>query len=309
MQRLEYNAYGGPDVVHLTSFTLPPPAPEEVVIRVYAASINPVDWKIRSGDMKIMTGSKFPRGMGTDFSGTVESVGSKVSRFNPGDHVLGTTPMKTSGAFAPMLVTSQNLLVRKPDSLSYIEAASLPVAGVTAWLALVKKAQLQRGQKLFINGALGGVGRAAGEIARAMGAHVAGRVGPKSIAQAQALGISPVLDYTNPLPESLSGEFDVVFDCNGSLSFKESKRLIKRGGMVLDTLPNGPKFFRSITSSWYKVVLGNPKAENLQEVVNLAAAQKLKVPVVKTISLAEAPPVLAALERGERLNGKVVIEF
>jgi NADPH:quinone reductase-like Zn-dependent oxidoreductase len=142
MERLEYDSYGGPDVVHMSAFTLPEPQAEEVIVRVAAASINPMDWKIRNGEVKVMTGSRFPRALGTDFAGTVESVGSKVMRLKPGDKVVGSVTMKASGAFAPMLVTSQDLVVKMPESLSFAEAACLPIAGVTAWQVLVKSADL-----------------------------------------------------------------------------------------------------------------------------------------------------------------------
>src|SRR5450631_2561527 len=186
MERLEYDAYGGPEVVHLSAFALREPQADELVVRVAAASINPMDWKIRNGDMKMMTGSKFPRAMGTDFAGTVEAVGSKVSRFKPGDAVVGTVPMKSSGAFAPMLITTQDLVVKKPEALSFNEAATLPIAGVTAWHVLVNIAGLRAGQRLLINGASGAVGQSAIAIARAIGAMVIGRVGPQSMAQAKS---------------------------------------------------------------------------------------------------------------------------
>ena len=309
MQRLQYNRYGGPDEVHLASFTLPPPAADEIVVRVAAASINPMDWKLRSGQMRVVTGSSFPRAMGSDFAGTVEAVGSRVSQLKPGDAVAGTVSMKASGAFAPRLITSQRLVVKKPDSLSFAEAACLPIAGVTAWLVLVRHARLQRGQKLFINGALGGVGQAAMAIARELGAQVAGRVGPKAVAQAQSLGLNPALDYTRPLPASVEGAFDVVFDCHGSLLAKEARRLIKPGGIIIDIVPTPAKFLRALVSGSRKVVIADPKAENLQQVIDLAAAGKLAIPIVRTLSLDEAPVLLAALERGERLNGKAVITF
>jgi len=309
MERLEYDRFGGPELVHLASFTLPEPQANEVLVRVAAASINPLDWKIRNGDMKIFTGSKFPRAMGTDFAGTVEAVGSKVSDLKPGDAVVGTVPMKSSGAFAPRLITTRDHLVKKPDNLPFAEAASLPVAGVTAWLVLVKNAGLKRGQKLFINGATGAVGHAAIAIAREIGAEVTGRVGPQSVAQAQSLGLSLALDYTKPLPTTLDGSFDVVFDANGSLSIQEGDRLIKRGGKVFDIAPTKWKFLKALVSRSRKVVIADSKAENLQPVVDLAAANKLAIPVVQTVSLADAPALLASLEQGRRLNGKAVIAF
>lgn len=309
MRRLEYDRYGGPDTVHLASFTLPPPAADEIVVQVAAASINPMDWKLRSGQMKVVTGSGFPRAMGSDFAGTVEAVGSEVAHLKPGDAVVGTVSMKASGAFAPKLITSQKLVVKKPDSLSFAEAACLPIAGVTAWLVLVQHARLQRGQKLFINGAMGAVGQAAMAIARNLGATVAGRVGPKCVEQARSLGLSPALDYTRPLPDSIEGAFDVVFDCHGSLSAREAGRLIKPGGIIIDIVPTPAKFLRALVSRSRKVVIANPKAENLQQVVDLAAAGKLAIPIVRTLSLDQAPALLAALEQGQRLNGKAVIVF
>lgn len=309
MQRLEYDTYGGPEVVHLRDFSLPTPGPNDVVVRIAAASINPMDWKLRSGTMKMATGSRFPRAMGTDLSGTVEAVGSNVSEFQPGDEVLGTTSMKAAGAFAPMAITTEALLVKKPSCLSFAEAAALPIAGVTAWLALVQKAKLKPGHRLFLNGATGGVGLAALDIARHIGAQTAGSAGPRSIARARELGINPAFDYTRPLPASLDATFDVVFDCHGSLSPKDARRLIKRGGVVIDIVPNPGKFIRSLTSPWYKVLISSPKAENLQRVVDLAAARKLAIPVARTITLAEAPAVLTELESGSRITGKVVIAF
>jgi len=309
MERLEYNRFGGPELVHLASFMLPEPQASEVVVRVAAASINPLDWKIRNGDMKMLTGSKFPRAMGTDFAGTVEAVGSNVADLKPGDAVVGTVPMKSSGAFAPRLITTRNLVVKKPHNLSFSEAASLPIAGVTAWLVLVKNAGLEQGQKLFINGATGAVGHAAIAIAREIGAEVTGRVGPQSIAQAQSLGLSLAIDYTKPLQSALDGVFDVVFDANGSLSIREGDRLIKRGGKVFDIAPTKWKFLKALVSRSRKVVIANMKAENLQPVVDLAAANKLAIPVVQTVSLEQAPALLASLEQGKRLNGKAVIVF
>lgn len=307
MQRLEYNTYGGPEDVHLSEFSLPPPGRREVMVRLAAASINPMDWKLRSGTMKMSTGSRFPRAMGTDLAGTVEVVGADVSRFRPGDDVVGTTSMKAAGAFATMAMTSESLLVKKPPALSFAEAATLPIAGVTALMALMQKAHLKAGQRLFLNGATGGVGLAACAIARHIGAEVAGSAGPRSIARAREFGISPVFDYTTPFPASLNGAFDVVFDCHGSLSPEDARRITKPGGVVIDIVPTPKKFLRSLVSSWYKVLISNPRHENLQKVVDLAADRKLVIPIAKTISLADAPTVLAALETGNRVFGKVII--
>lgn len=309
MERIEYDHYGGPEVMRLRAFSLPPPRPEEIVVRVAASSINPMDWKIRNGVMKMFTMPIFPRGMGADFAGVVESVGSKVRQFKPGDPVLGTVPMKQSGAFAPRLITKQNLIVRKPDSLSFAAAATLPIAGVTAWHVLVKAAGLKRGQRVFLNGASGAVGQAAIAIARDIGAEVVGRVGTRSIPFANALGLSFVLDYANPLPLSLDRSFDVVFDAHGSLLPQEGDRLAKRDGKIIDIAPTGTKFLRAMVSRSRSTIFADVGAENLQQVAALAAVGKLTIPIARTISLAEAPRMIEQLEKRERVHGKVVIRF
>jgi NADPH:quinone reductase-like Zn-dependent oxidoreductase len=308
MERLEYDRAGGSEVVRLRPFSLRNMNANEVIVRVAAASINPLDWKIRSGAVK-MIGSKFPRAMGLDFAGTVEAAGPAVARFEAGDEVIGSVSYKVGGAFATKVIASQEYLVRKPANLSFAEAACLPVAGVTAWVGLVQFGRLAPGERVFINGAMGAVGQAAVTIARGIGAVVFGRVGPRSMDDAQSLGLASTLDYTKPLPKSLDSSFDVVFDCNGSLSVREEETLLKRGGRIVDAVPTPAKFVRALLSHSRKVILIDPKAKILQPVVDLAAAEKLAVPVAKTLSLADAPAVMAALERGQRINGKAVITF
>lgn len=308
MERLEYDRAGGPEVVRLRPFALRNPNADEVLVRVAAASINPLDWKIRSGAVR-MIGSPFPRAMGLDFAGVVEGVGPAVTRFRPGDEVIGSVSYKVGGAFATKVIASQQYLVRKPSSLPFADAACLPVAGVTAWVGLVKYGHLAPGERVFINGAMGAVGQAAVKLARGLGAVVVGRVGPRSMKDAQALGLEAALDYTKPLPDSLDGTFDVVLDCNGSLTVREEERLRKPAGRIVDVVPSVPKFLKALISRSRRVILIDPKAVTLQPVVDLAAAGKLSVPVARMISLADAASVMAALERGERIDGKAVIVF
>ena len=297
MKRIEYDCYGGPELMRVAAFTPPPPRDHDVQINVKAASINPFDGKLREGELKIFTGSTFPRGMGSDFCGVVRNIGPKVTRFKVGDEVIGTTTPKASGAFAEVVTTHEKLLVRKPTSLSYSEAAVLPIPGVTAWLALVNKANVQPGQTVFINGALGGVGRAAIAIAKSRGARIAGRVGAHSLAEAHAAGLSPLLDYANPIPAELKGTFDVVFDCNGSLTPEEGDLLRKKAGMVIDINLTKKKLLRAFLSKGRKLVFFNGKAETLEMVVGLAAAGKLSLPIGVTAPLNDAIPLITAVDR------------
>jgi NADPH:quinone reductase-like Zn-dependent oxidoreductase len=307
MKRIQYHRYGGPEEMVLETYELPAPGSDEIVVRVKASSVNPVDWKIRQGAMKFMTGRRLPRAMGTDFSGVVESVGADVTRCRAGDEVFGTVPLKPSGAFAEKLITKEKLIVKKPASISHEEAATLPTAGMTAWCALVQRGRLKMGQAVFVNGAYGGVGQAAVHIAQAMGAFVTGRVGPGALADARAIGIDSVLDYTQEIPASLQREFDIVFDCNGSLSPAEGDMLIRRGGVVIDINPTAYKFVRSLYSLRHRFVFSNQGTDVLQTIADMARSGKLRISIGRTVKLDEAIALIGDLEAGRRAKGKAVI--
>ncbi|MCP3368185.1 NAD(P)-dependent alcohol dehydrogenase [Bradyrhizobium cajani] len=307
MKRIQFHRYGGPDEMRVEEYRLPKLSDDEILVRVKAASINPVDWKIRQGAMKIMTGRRFPRGMGQDFSGIVEGVGRSVKRFKIGDEVLGATPVKTSGSFAETLITKEALAFAKPAALSHEEAATLPVAASTAWVALVQKAGLKPGQSVFINGAYGAVGQAATQIAKALGASVAGRVAADCIDAAKGIGADVVLDYRQPIPPGLFGTFDVVFDTHGSLTLKDGKALAKPGGTILDINPSPSKMLRIFLSRARKFVMGKQDEATLREVVALAAKGKLKISIGRVAPLNEASDLIRKLEAGERIRGKGLI--
>lgn len=307
MKRIQFHRYGGSQEMRLEEYQLPELADNEIRVRVKAASINPVDWKIRQGAMKIMTGRKFPRGMGQDFSGVVEAVGFGVRRFAVGDEVFGTTPVKTSGSFAETLMTKEAFAFTKPAVLTHEEAATLPVAATTAWIALVRKAKLKAGQTVFINGAYGAVGQAATQIAKAMGASVVGRVRAESMNATKSMGVDAVLDYKKPIPSNVMGTFDVVFDTHGSLPANEERKLIKRGGVILDISPSPAKMMRVVFSRTHHFVMGKQDEATLREVAELASKGKLKLSVGRVVPLSEGIDLIRGLEVGSRIDGKGVI--
>jgi NADPH:quinone reductase-like Zn-dependent oxidoreductase len=307
MKRIQFHRYGGPAEMRLEEYRLPELADDEILVRVKAASINPVDWKIRQGAMKVMTGRKFPRGMGQDFSGVIEGVGRGVKRLKVGDEVLGATPVKTSGSFAETLITKEALTTAKPASLTHEEAATLPVAASTAWIALTQKARLKPGQKVFINGAYGAVGQAATQIAKSLGAFVVGRVAADCMETASAIGVDRLLDYKQAIPNDLLGQFDVVFDTHGSLSLSEGRRLAKPGGLILDINPSPMKMVRIFLSRSRKFVMGKQDNPTMREVVELAGKGKLKIAVGRVVRLNEGISLIRDLERGARIKGKGLI--
>lgn len=307
MKRIQFHRYGGPAEMHLEAYRLPELADDQILVRVRAASINPVDWKIRQGAMKFMTGRKFPRGMGQDFSGIVEAVGRGVRRLKIGDEVFGATPVKTSGSFAETLTTTEALAVVKPAALSQQDAATLPVAASTAWIALAQKARLKAGHTVFINGAYGAVGQAATQIAKAMGASVTGRVRAELMSAAKVIGADAVLDYQQPIPPDLKGKFDVVFDTHGSLSISDELMLCRPGGVILDISPSPAKMVRSLLARRHHFVIGKQDEKTLQAVADLSAKGKLKLSIGCVVRLSEGIDLIRELEAGKRINGKGLI--
>jgi len=305
--RLEYERYGGSDEVRLKAFHPRPPRAGEIAVQVRAASVNPMDWKTRRGDFKFVTGWSFPRAMGADFAGIVEQVGKGVTAFKEGDAVLGSTPMRASGAFATRLITTSRLVVRKPDGLSWEKASTLPLVGVAAWCGLVRSAGLMRGCRVFVNGAMGGVGLAAVRIARAFDCEVVGRVSPAALDLGGSIGLARTLDYTKEVPRELAGRFDVVFDTQGSLSPAQQDQLVSAKGRIADLEPTARKVLLAMLSRRRKIVFANLKAENLEKVVDLAARGLLDLPIARVCPLADAPQMLSDIENGARRFGKFVI--
>lgn len=309
MQRIQYHRYGGPEVMRLEAYELPALGKGEILVRVKAASINPLDWKLRHGFMKFMMGRRFPRAMGMDFAGVVEGIGRGVTGFARGDEVLGQVPMMAPGAFAETAITTSNLVIKKPASLSFPAAATLPTVGVTAWRALIDGGKLKTGQSVFINGASGGVGQAAIAIAKAFGAVITARVGPSSLANFADLGLARVLDYTQPLSNNLKSAFDVVFDCHGGLTSREEDFLTKRSGIAVDIDPTVGNLIRSLISSKHSFVRGVPSTLILQKIVDLATAGQFSIPISRTAPLSDAIALISDLEAGNRLPGKSVISM
>jgi NADPH:quinone reductase-like Zn-dependent oxidoreductase len=230
MKRIQYHRYGGPDVMKLEECELRRPGKGEVEVKVAFAAINPIDWKVRNGHLKMVTGKTFPHAMGSDFSGTVISVGPNVTRFKPGDAVFGMAHIRHGGALGEAVVAPETFLVAKPGSVSFEDAACLATPGVTAWNGLIDKAKLTAGKRVFVNGCAGAVGDAAVQLALISGATVSGSCSQDSMPRARDRGVHPLFDYRSTDLSGIGDRFDVVYDTAGTMTIKVGLGLLGAGG-------------------------------------------------------------------------------
>lgn len=309
MKRIQYQQYGGPEVMRLDQFELEAPGKGEVAVRVRFAAINPIDWKLRRGDMKIVTGNRFPRAMGMDLSGTVMSIGPGVTRFKVGDEVFGQARFKQGGALGQAAIANEGALALKPANVGFDQAACLGSAGVTAWNGLIDKAGLSAGQHVFINGCMGAVGEAAVQIARNVGARVSGTCAEADMARARALGVETVHDYRRTDLSLLDERFDAVFDTAATMDGGTGLGLLKPGGVFLDLHPTPLKFVRALFNRRLKMVVCSPTPEILDRLARAASDGKLRVSIAEEAPLSEAVALIAAIEGGRRLGGKAVVRM
>jgi NADPH:quinone reductase-like Zn-dependent oxidoreductase len=238
MKAFVLDRYGPPDVLKLTDTGTPVPADDEVLVRVRATSINPYDWHIMRGQpyiARLMTGGLGLRGpklriLGCDMAGQVEAVGKDVTQFRPGDDVFG---LLDQGGFAEYVTARESLLAPKPGNLSYGQAAAVPMAAVTALLGVRDAGQLQPGQKLLVNGASGGVGTFAVQIARALGAKVAGVCGPRNVDLIASIGADEVIDYSTEDFTRTGQRYDLVLDVAGTRSIPACRRVLTPKGTLV----------------------------------------------------------------------------
>jgi len=235
MSAVIHRCYGSPEVLELVQVEKPNPKDDQILVKIVAASVNPLDWHFMRGEpyiMRLMSGIGSPNDihMGVDFAGTVESVGKNVTRFAPGDRVFGGG----GGAFAEYIVIGEDRAVVKiPDNVTFEQAAAVPIAGVTALQGLRDQGQLQPGQNVLINGASGGVGTFAVQIAKAMGAEVTGVCSTRNVELVRAIGADQVFDYTREDYTESGQKFDLIIDNVGNHSILDNRKALKPGGKLV----------------------------------------------------------------------------
>ena len=319
MKAAVYTRYGPPDVVQITDVEKPVPTDNEVLIRVRAASVNPLDWHYMRGTpyfLRVMAGLRKPKvtRLGVDVAGQVEAVGRSVTQFKPGDEVFGSC----RGAFAEYACTSESALAMKPDNVTFEQAASVCVAALTALQGLRDKGHIQPGQRVLINGATGGVGTFAVQIAKSYGADVTGVCSTRNVEMVRSIGADRVIDYTQEDFTRSEQRYDLIFDSVGNRSLFALRRVLNPKGIYV--VVGGPDgrwigplagliktlVLSPFVSQKLVMFLARGGKEALTVMRDLMESGKVTPVVDKRYSLSEVPEAIRYLEQGHA-RGKVVI--
>jgi NADPH:quinone reductase-like Zn-dependent oxidoreductase len=313
MKSAQIRSYGGSEVVEINQSTPLPndPSSGKVLVRIKAAGVNPVDWKLREGYMQQMMPLQFPSTLGMDFSGVIEKVGQEVSEFKQGDEVYGRASVMEggSGAFAEMALANADSIAHKPKTLSHEEAAGLPLVGVSAWQALVETIRLSNGQRILIHGGAGGIGTIAIQLAKHLGAYVATTVSTndKEFVK-EELGADEVIDYkTQNFEDVLSNDYDAVFDTVGGETYKRSFKVLKRGGIIVSMLEQPDHELMDRFGVRAIVQLTRVNRERLTKLAQWVDQNNIRVNIDKTFLLDEASKALD-YQRDAHPRGKIVLQ-
>ena len=306
MKAVSIYSYGGPDVLVYEDAPRPHPADGEVLVRVHAAGINPVDWKIREGHLKDMLHHTFPLVLGWDVSGVVEAVGSGLTRIKAGDEVFSRPDIMRDGAYAEFIVIRESEVALKPKSIDHLHAAALPLGGLTGWQTLFDAGGLQPGQRVLIHAAAGGVGHLAVQLAKWKGAHVIGTAAERNHEFLRKLGVDQVIDYDTERFEEVIQPVDVVLDTMGGDTQARSWKVLKRGGILVSIASPPSAETAAAQGVRQAFVFTQPNAAELTEIAQLADADKLKVIVETVLPLSDATRGQELSERGHT-RGKIVL--
>ena len=305
MRAIVIHAYGGPEVMKLEQVARPEPAEDEVLIRVVAASINPVDVAIRKGYLAKFVGS-FPIILGMDAAGIVEKVGNKVTKYKAADAVFAFFTLKDEGGYAEFVTAREDELAPKPGTVNFAQAAGAGAAGATAWEALVDTANLHTGQTVLIHGGSGGVGHLAIQIAKAKGAKVFATASTANQDFLRQMGADVAIDYTRTKFEDIAKDVDVVLDTVGRDTLERSYGVVKKGGIIV-SIVDEPKPEALEARGIRGVALRcTPKAEVLEELSKLMEAKKLTPVISQTFPMTQVVEAQEQIATGHT-RGKIVL--
>jgi NADPH:quinone reductase-like Zn-dependent oxidoreductase len=307
MKAVVLRGYGGAEVSKLEEVPRPEPKDDEILIRVIAASVNPVDVAIRKGYLAELIGNKFPLVLGMDAAGVVEKAGAKITKFKKGDGVYAFFTLASEGGYAEYVIAKESEAALKPKAITYGQAAAAPAAGSTAWLALVDTAKLSANQTVLIHGSSGGVGHFAIQIAKARGAKVIATASSANQEFLKQMGADVTIDYTKTKFEEVAKDVDVVLDTVGRDTLKRSYGVVKKGGIIVSIVDEPAQAELDARGIRGVTIRAAPQAQVLEELARLIEAKKITPFVSQRFPLSEFARALDQIAT-RHTRGKIVLQ-
>jgi NADPH:quinone reductase-like Zn-dependent oxidoreductase len=304
MKAVRIHSFGGPEVLRLEDVPKPRPANDEVLIKVRAAGVNPIDYKLRSGEFKPV-GMQMPMTLGRDVSGTVEDVGSNVAGVSVGDDVIAMLDSE-HGGYAEYTTAKANGIAAKPGSLDHLHAAAVPLAATTAWQGLFDHGKLKAGERVLIHGAAGGVGHFAVQFAKDRGAYVIATARAEDRDVLRRLGADEIIDYRSERFEDQVREIDLVFDLVAGETQQRSWKVLKDGGRIVSTLQPPSRDEAARRHAKGEAFMVEPNRDELAQISRLIENGKVSVLVQEVLPLTDVVRAHERLEH-EHVRGKVVL--
>lgn len=304
MKAVRIHEFGGPEVLKYEDIPEPHPGPDEIRVKVIAAGVNPIDWKMRRGLIGEMP---FPLTMGLDVAGIVDTVGEGEVFFQSGEEIFAKVSIG-QGGYAEYTVVNSTQAARKPESIEFIESAAIPTAGLAAWQSLFDIAGLEKGQSIFVHGAAGGVGTFAVQFARWKGAYVIGTASGGNAQFLKSIGADEVIDYRNQRFEDLVGNLDVVLDTVGGDTFERSWEVLKPGGFLVSTVASIPEGVPEKHGVRAKTLMTRSNGKELAQIATIIDEQQIK-PIVTTVLPLKKARKAHEMSESRHTRGKIVLRI
>jgi len=313
MKAIITQKYSDVEVLEQQEVEKPAIQDNEVLVRVNAFSVNPVDWKIRRGDLKLLIGRRPPRILGGDYAGVAAEVGKQITDFKIGDEVFGMVNAFKGGTYAEFVRVKKAEIAPKPQNLNFEEAASIPLVSLTAYQSLVREGQLRQAHHVMVNGCSGGIGLSGVQIAKALGGGVTGVCSTKNLELAKEMGADQVIDYTKEDALKEKEAYDIFLDAVGNRSFSQAKTTLKRHGIYVTTLPSFQSMVLAplinlLSSRKMKKILVTPSKRDLVVLKEMAESGKL-VPVLEKVYPVDQIRQAHARSETRRVVGKIVVKI
>jgi NADPH:quinone reductase-like Zn-dependent oxidoreductase len=309
MKKVVYNQYGSIDDLQMIEVEIPTIQADELLIKIKAVAINPLDWKKLEGQLKIITGKKFPKGIAFDFSGVIEKVGSSTMNYKIGDAVFGTLDAMKGEALAEYIAVKKASIYKKPENVSFETAAAILTGGTTATY-LLNKSKVKAGDEILINGASGGVGMIALQLAKIKGVKVTAVASGEGLNFIKKWNPDNTIDYKKEKVINRPEKYNAIFELAGSLPFSSAKHLLKPNGAYVSTFPNPvdmlKAFFNNLFSAKKNVIIqATPTQDIFREISDWLSKNKVEIPIAKTFQIHEFKEAYHFAKKGGAI-GKVV---